>query len=421
MNKHAVTTLDKGLSVSVLDAARGLAALYVVLHHARFLLWISQTGYVASGGHGLGLIAASLSASLIFGHQAVMLFFMISGFCIHYRQAQVLAAGQSSAGGSFSFKMFAARRVRRLYPMLLVAMGLTLILDRIGMLVDPSFYSGQAAAPEIRVSIGVPEYSVPVLLGGLLMQGGLAVPQFGSNVPLWSLSYEAWFYVLYPALLWLSTRIHVMSMVVVTATLSLLSLLAPAALPVPTWFLPILSYWFVWALGALIAEVYVGRVRVRGLRWYALAAAGGTCLLLGQIALNHAAAIVITPGTEILLSVTLAVLLTYALTELPARLSVRTDRAARRLGWLGAISYPLYIIHYPMLAFLSAVWLSRSPGLPQGAELVIAGVGLSLLLAWVCWYLVERHCISPARPGGARADAALVATRASVSAAVRIT
>jgi peptidoglycan/LPS O-acetylase OafA/YrhL len=413
--------LNKGLSVSVLDAVRGLAALYVVLHHARFVLWVSQTGYVASGGHGLGLVVASLSASLIFGHQAVMLFFLISGFCIHYRQAQVLAAGKRSNGGAFSVRAFAWRRLRRLYPMLLVAMALTLFLDHMGMLVDPAFYGGQAAAPTIQASMGVPDYSLPVLIGGLLMQGGLAVPQLGTNVPLWSLSYEAWFYMLYPALLWISTRVHAIGMVGVTAILSVLSLLAPTALPVPTWFLPVLSYWLVWALGALIAEVYVGRIRVRGLRWYALAAAGGTCVLIGTIILNHATESSMPPTTEVLLSVTLAVLLAYALVELPAKLSVWTEGAARRLAWLGAISYSLYIIHYPWLAFLSALWLSRFPGLPLGAELVVIGVGSALLLAWLCWYFVERHFVSNARPRRSRTNMGLASTPASASSAIGVT
>ena len=49
--------------------------------------------------------------------------------------------------------------------------------------------------------------TLTTLFGGLLFQSSLASPSFGTNGPLWSLSFEFWFYALYPVLLVVSGRL----------------------------------------------------------------------------------------------------------------------------------------------------------------------------------------------------------------------
>jgi peptidoglycan/LPS O-acetylase OafA/YrhL len=52
-----------------------------------------------------------------FGHQAVILFFVLSGFCIHYRQAQVLLATATGAKPfSFDARSYIWRRLYRIAP-----------------------------------------------------------------------------------------------------------------------------------------------------------------------------------------------------------------------------------------------------------------------------------------------------------------
>jgi peptidoglycan/LPS O-acetylase OafA/YrhL len=75
----------------VLDALRGLAALFVVLHHAYGLLWSLAPIDGAAFGAATPAWALTLTNPLRFGRLAVMLFFILSGFCIHYRQAVQLA------------------------------------------------------------------------------------------------------------------------------------------------------------------------------------------------------------------------------------------------------------------------------------------------------------------------------------------
>jgi peptidoglycan/LPS O-acetylase OafA/YrhL len=169
---------------------RGLAALYVMLGHARWLLWASQHEYAASAPSKVGSVLAVLSASLTFGHQAVLLFFLISGFCIHYRQARSLA---TSGDGRMNLKSYAWRRLRRLYPPLLLALALTALFDSLGASLNPAYYAGQTAYPSINDAAVAGSRTLTTLFGGLLFQSSLATPSFGTNGPLWSLSYELWF------------------------------------------------------------------------------------------------------------------------------------------------------------------------------------------------------------------------------------
>lgn len=139
-----------------LEALRGFAALYVVLHHSHI-----------APNHGLGMV-------LYFGQEAVILFFLLSGFVISYSSGDHLDA----------FKYLVAR-FKRIYPIFLVALLIS--------------YSSMAMVARSWV-----DPDVPSLLGNLLMlqdvsalKRGVWVDTYMGNSPLWSLSYEWWFYMLF--------------------------------------------------------------------------------------------------------------------------------------------------------------------------------------------------------------------------------
>src|SRR5438874_2011725 len=115
------------MNLRVLDGLRGLTALYVLLYHANGLLW---TGATADGAPLTWLLQNVFS----FGHQAVLLFFLISGFCIHHRQAHKRST-------RVQVVQFAGRRARRLYPPLLLALIVTAVLDHLGAELSPQLYA----------------------------------------------------------------------------------------------------------------------------------------------------------------------------------------------------------------------------------------------------------------------------------------
>ncbi|HEU5318472.1 MAG TPA: acyltransferase family protein, partial [Chloroflexota bacterium] len=173
----------------LLDALRGLAALFVVLHHACSLLWRGEALDAAIQAGAVPGWALALLNPLDFVRVPVMLFFILSGFCIHYRQATSLAAwDRVSPVPVPSWSAFAWRRLIRLYPVLLFALALTLALDAVGRTANPALYAnGLGWSPKVRQGLHISEPTLDVLLANLLMQAEIVRPHLGSNGPLWSL------------------------------------------------------------------------------------------------------------------------------------------------------------------------------------------------------------------------------------------
>jgi peptidoglycan/LPS O-acetylase OafA/YrhL/protein-tyrosine-phosphatase len=142
-----------------LDLVRFLAAFLVLLHHARFLY--------NPGGPLFSL-----------GHEAVIVFFVLSGFVIAY----VAETKERSLGD------YAIARLARIYSVVLPAIILTGALDYFGYMINAEAYlPGAQAWDQIPVRV------VSSLL--FLNQVWFVSIQLFSNVPYWSLGYEVWYYV----------------------------------------------------------------------------------------------------------------------------------------------------------------------------------------------------------------------------------
>ena len=63
----------------------------------------------------------------------------------------------------------------------------------------------------------------------------------------------------------------------------------------------------------------------------------------------------------------------------------RTVLASRPLVWIGLISYPLYLWHWPLLVFFGIIKFSPLTLLERGLI-----VGLSFVLAWLTYRFVEK-------------------------------
>jgi peptidoglycan/LPS O-acetylase OafA/YrhL len=148
-----------------LDWIRFFAAFMVVTCHARSGNWV-EWGRLGAGHHSR-LILAFFTGTRA-GVEWVMVFFVLSGFLVGGM------ALERSLNRTFDFWAFAWDRVSRIWVPLVPALVLT---------VGIQLYCG------VRVS-------VPLLLGNLFALQGVICNPIGENFPLWSLSYEVWFYVL---------------------------------------------------------------------------------------------------------------------------------------------------------------------------------------------------------------------------------
>ena len=107
-----------------LDGWRGLAALEVVVCHLLALTMASKLFAPPPGSSDVLIrgVFYILAAPFRFGVAAVWFFFVLSGFVIHLRYAKAL---RENPVAKFGWRKFVWHRLRRLYPPLLLAIGVT--------------------------------------------------------------------------------------------------------------------------------------------------------------------------------------------------------------------------------------------------------------------------------------------------------
>ena len=306
--------MSRGFSLW-LDAIRALAALAVLfghLAHVRF-----------TGGDYIWLREINIASD------AVVVFFVISGLVIAY------AAGRDGDLAAYSFN-----RMTRIFSVIVPALILTLAFDAIGTRATIEAYpTGYYQALPLR----------DFLIRGLTLtpqwSGFGDILRLGTNGPLWSLSYEVAYYILFGAALFLrgALRVVMIALVALLAGLNIL-LLLPA-----------------WALG-----VWVWRQISRGPSLHpALAwglALGTPALIVAAKASGLADALPRFPqfgySDEVIWNTALAGLVALHLIGAAALLSdLRqsfTGRPARLIRWIAGASFSLYVMHYPVLHLLDA-------------------------------------------------------------------
>jgi peptidoglycan/LPS O-acetylase OafA/YrhL len=330
-----------------LDGVRGLAALFVVLHHCYLM---SYPGYPRNTG-------PSWLAWLLYGHLAVVVFIALSGFSLAVSPARK----DWQLGGK---ARFAHRRAWRILPPYWAALVFSLI---IAWAVVPQPGS---AAPDGKA----------VVVYGLLLQD-----VFGSPVPngaFWSIAVEAQLYLVFPLLLLLLRRAGAVVMVTaVTAVVAAVGLLAPqvAAVNLLMRFTPQFAALF--ALGLATAGVLRASERVRRLpwQWFALFAVLPVLVVLvvqGSVWWDREHF-----WMDLAFGPAIALLLAAVATRRSRPIVWLLDtQPVRRLG---SFSYSLYLIHAPIVVAISEKVVAPhvAPGLARFVVTLALAVPVSVLAA----------------------------------------
>ena len=150
-----------------LTSVRFLAAIYVVFYHQRAVLSVP---------------ADSLTLRFLnSGYTGVTLFFVLSGFILAYNYPRVAAR-----------KDFWIARFARVYPLYVFSLAL--------MLAGISVSRHALVRP--------PHFALATLLAFTLLQSWILSLAFALNIPAWTLSVEAFFYVSFPFVLPLLQRVR---------------------------------------------------------------------------------------------------------------------------------------------------------------------------------------------------------------------
>ena len=361
----------------------GLAAVAVLAGHVRGTFFIE----LPRDGSPIGE-AVYFATGL--GHQAVIVFFVLSGFFIG-----TTIVGTSRAK-TWSWRQYTMRRLTRLYIVLIPALLLTAVWDSLGVALFgfDGIYGAHHGALGLRLPDVSQSLNLPVFLGNLAFLQDLVVVPFGSNGPLWSLSYEFWSYVTFP-LLFRAARGDA------PAPLRAL-LLAAGVAAIVLLGSPFQLYFSIWALGALVAIGWNLRpVATKN------SAVGGVAAGLFTMALFVARTGVLQrPSVEdfalgAATAVLIAVRLAVAAGEQPGdqtRDGANDDAWSRTYARGGALlagfSYTLYATHYPVVTFFQAWLVGNLRFTPDPGHVALAvslGIGIIALYGYPLSRLTEAH------------------------------
>ncbi|MHA6262798.1 sterol desaturase family protein [Arenibacterium sp. CAU 1754] len=319
-------TMTPGFSLW-LDALRAAAALLVLFGHMAHIRFTRGDYYFLR--------------DINIASDAVILFFVLSGVVIAY------AAGRDGTLARFAFN-----RMTRLYSVIIPALILTVIFDAIGTRITMEAY------PE--------DYYQPLPLAEMFWRGLSFTSEWqgafsdrlrlGTNGPLWSLSYEVGFYLMFGIAMFLTgvQRIVLLALMAVLVGLPILALL-------PAWALGVFVWRFVRS-GTVISDTRAWMLAIGSVVALVVLRAAGLPALLTQITIDAVAPIyhhaLLGYSDEVLWNSIIAIAVALHLvgvSQIAARRVARPEGGfARAIRWVAGASFSLYVMHYPTLHLLDA-------------------------------------------------------------------
>lgn len=333
-----------------IDGLRAMAVLPVVAFHA-FPTWV--TG----------------------GFIGVDIFFVISGFLISRLILEELAHG------TFTFSGFFARRIKRIFPALILVLACCYAFGWFALFSDEF----QQLGKHIAAGAGFSSNIILWFEAGYFDNSGETKPL----LHLWSLGIEEQFYILWPLLIWACWKKKA-NILLLCAGLFALSFIGNAVYtgkdPVTAFFSPLTRFWELLA-GALVAVVFY-RKKVESIGAlpqapcslpHGTSLLGAILLLCGIFFMDETKAF---PGFWALLPVCGATLI---IASGKNGLFNRLVLSHPAVVWIGLISYPLYLWHWPLLSFARII-----EGDTPDRVIRIGAFALSILLAWLTYVGVEK-------------------------------
>lgn len=363
----------------LLDALRGIAAFMVIFYHV-------FEGFATSPQDQIWN----------HGYLAVDFFFVLSGFVIGYAYDDRWKTAANSSG-KLSIKNFFLRRLIRLHPMVVV-----------GTLVGALTFLIQGGNQWDGTHIAWSGVLLAILLGCLMLPAVPGAPgevrgngeMFPLNGPAWSLFFEYIGNILYALLLRrLPTRIIAVLAVIFGVGLSAMAVSqgylglgwSLSDLNIPGGLLRML---FSYTMGMLLARRFATKPKKVNTSFNANLTFIVSSIVLILISSMPYMGTAETGWTDGIYDSIVVVLAFPTIVWLVARNSVGavlSDHTLSGVAWMGNISYPLYIVHYPFmyLFFYFVGFPNATMKFEQVWPYAILTVAVSLLVATLCLKFID--------------------------------
>lgn len=314
----------------LIEACRWLGALAVLALHSTNLF--VNLGDIMSAPHAAPVYVWWFFFALQFAHQAVVGFFVLSGYLVGGAVLKLLRGHRGNLRDYF------IHRFSRIYMVLGPTLFLTLFFDQLGQWWFHD--SGVYAWP-----IFDGHFSSKLFFANLASLQSIFFDYFGTNGPLWSLACEFWYYILFPLLLLPFATRYAMSLRVIGFSIG--ATLCFAFVRQPGWF----GFGFIlWSMGAFatLAPRPVIRSRSLALALYIFVLLLIRFLVRGPLLAEHPwmSDVADLSGATLFIGVLLAFRdgphEGYALLQ---------SKMHKRLA---DFSFSLYAIHMPILIFARA-------------------------------------------------------------------
>jgi peptidoglycan/LPS O-acetylase OafA/YrhL len=363
-----------------LDAIRGIAALLVLSDHTRHAFFVEYHEVLR---HRTALLLPYLVTAT--GHQAVIIFFVLSGFLVGGTVVRSLERN------TWSWKQYLTHRFVRLWLVLLPALCLVVLWDSLNLSLQhhlPS-YSG-TVLHHILGSAMTNNLNLGVFFSNAAFLQGIPFPPFrgpdvfatlGSDGALWSLTNEFWYYLLFPlGLFALRRHYRPLQRLVMAVFFVIIACFVGK---------PIFLMFPMWLIGALLLVLprpnFGLRVRLFATVLYAAAFLGCAAITQWHAILSDC---ILTLATALYLWTLLAASTERSSNGLWEHFARRTAR----------FSYTLYLVHMPMLYLLTGFLIHDTAWQPSlHGALAVGGLGCFLVAyAWLVASLTEFR-IDPVR------------------------
>ena len=362
--------------LDILDLFRALAALEVVISHLRTLFFNDFPSL-----HNPGIITKVFYYLSNFGHESVIVFFVLSGYFVG---GSVLVAKQEDF-----WARYLSQRLARLWIVLIPSLLLTLLWNKFGLVSGGDAYLHGRLNPPISVAprgaaIGL---GFNVFIGNVFFLQDIVVPVYGDNGPLWSLANEFWYYLAFPLLYKGFQKVRLKRFlggsVSLAAGLSILYL-------VPR---DIFLLFGVWVLGVVVFGVTKSRLSNCASNY--LLMLGGSASLLASLHLSRIGAGSDLSGfisRRVMLDFFVGISFASILPFFINRVNVNT-MIGKVFGWISDFSYTLYLVHFSFISFVWYTFFHSKRIDPSVRSVLVVTLVLifTMSFAWVVARVFERN------------------------------